>query len=245
MTRGHRGSLLLRCRAFSSPISMPVYPGAFPPVPPECHPSAGRSGPPPTERLPARRVSQRREVAAPCPARAVLPTRSPLALRPQSYGDGRATDRRSPSGWLRTRRTRRARGVTPACSPARRAGDRPGDPAEPPAHGPAERCSRAERRCRTQHQQWSPTRRRAPPSRPPHPTRREVASPIHPGFARGRQPWPRPSAARMPSSVAVICASTRDRWCCTTNDRRPTCQSAWPGPSWVTTRASASVRPSS
>ena len=28
MTQGHRGSLLLRCRELSSPISMPVYPGA-------------------------------------------------------------------------------------------------------------------------------------------------------------------------------------------------------------------------
>ena len=28
MTRGHRGSLLLRCRTFSCPFSRPVYPGA-------------------------------------------------------------------------------------------------------------------------------------------------------------------------------------------------------------------------
>ena len=28
MTRGHRGSLLLRCRTFSCPFFRPVYPGA-------------------------------------------------------------------------------------------------------------------------------------------------------------------------------------------------------------------------
>src|SRR5664280_261527 len=28
MTRGHRGSLLLRCRTFSGPFSKPAYPGA-------------------------------------------------------------------------------------------------------------------------------------------------------------------------------------------------------------------------
>src|SRR5450759_1466995 len=33
MTRGHRGSLLLRCRTFSCPFSKPAYPGAPQPPP--------------------------------------------------------------------------------------------------------------------------------------------------------------------------------------------------------------------
>src|SRR5664280_1811541 len=32
MTRGHRGSLLLRCRTFSGPFSKPAYPGAPQPL---------------------------------------------------------------------------------------------------------------------------------------------------------------------------------------------------------------------
>src|SRR5271165_1627322 len=39
MTRGHRGSLLLRCRTFSCPFSRPVYPGA--PQSFNQHPDAG------------------------------------------------------------------------------------------------------------------------------------------------------------------------------------------------------------
>jgi len=56
MTRGHRGSLLLRCRTFPCPFSRPVYPGA--PQPLFQHPdhrdlSPRPPTPPPSPRHPA------------------------------------------------------------------------------------------------------------------------------------------------------------------------------------------------